>query len=394
MVANIPEDNVTLPSSWRGMAPVLVAAGAVCVLASLGLSYFASGVGDANVGFEVFFRSYLANFAFCLCFCLGALFFVLVQHLVRAAWSATVRRLAELFAYTLTWWVLLFIPLLAMVLFTSSGVLYPWNAGSGNVSPIVETKLVFLNPLWFTVRIIVYFSFWVFASRLYFQKSRQQDETGDTGITLQLQKWSGPLIMVFALSLNFGSFDLFMSTDPAWFSTIYGVYMFAASMLSFFAVTILTCYVLQQNGRLQKSVNLEHYQDLSKFQFGFIVFWAYIAFSQFMLYWYGNIPEETLWYKHRMEHGWGAFGIALLILHFVIPFLGTASRHVRRNPRLMALWAVLILVAHWMDMTFLIMPTEEIPVGFMMLLGHFVCWVGMMALFVALFYCESVRRPS
>ncbi len=393
MASNIPDDNVILPSSWRAMAPMLVAAGAVGVLASLGLSYFVTGVDGTQVGFEVFFRSYLANFAFCLSFCLGALFFVMVQHLVRSGWSATVRRIAELYAYTIPWWALLFLPVLAMVLFTSSGVLYPWNAGAGNVEPIVESKLPFLNPFWFTVRVAVYFAVWIFAARWYFQKSRQQDESGDIGITLQLQKWAGPLIMAFALALNFGSFDMFMSTDPAWFSTIYGVYLFAAGMLSFFAVTILTCYLLQRNGRLQRLVNLEHYQDLSKFQFGFIVFWAYIAFSQYMLYWYGNIPEETLWYKHRMEHGWGIFGIALLVCHFVIPFLGTASRYVRRTRGLMACWAVFILFAHWLDMTFLIMPSENVSVSFMLLLSHLVCWLGMVSLFVALFLLRVGETP-
>jgi hypothetical protein len=357
------------------------------------LSYFAASTDDSKVGFEVFFRSYLANYAFFLTFCLGALFFVMVQHLVRSAWSATVRRIAELFAYTLTWWVLLFVPILVMVLFTNSGVLYPWNAGIENVSPIVATKLVYLNPLWFTVRVAVYFGVWIFAARYYFLKSRQQDESGDVAITLELQKWAGPLIILFALSLNFGAFDIMMSTDPAWFSTIYGVYQFAAGMLSFFAVMIITCYMLQRAGRLQKLVNTEHYQDLGKFQFGFIVFWAYIAFSQFMLYWYGNIPEETLWYKHRMEHGWGVFGIALLVCHFVIPFLGTASRHVRRTRGLMACWGVFILFAHWLDMTFLIMPSENLPVSLMMLVSHFVCWVGMLCLFVALFLLRVGQTP-
>ena len=394
MVSNIPNDNVTLPANWRGMAPMLIAVGAICVLVSLGLCYFAAGADDRFVGFQVFFHSYLANYMFCLSFCLGALFFVLVQHLARASWSASIRRLAELYAYTIPWWAVLFLPILAMVLFTKSPALYEWNLGPNNgLGPIVEAKLSYLNPFWFTIRILVYFAVWIYCARLYFRMSRTQDDTGDTEITLKLQRWAGPMIMLFALSVNFGAFDMMMSTDAAWFSTIYGVYLFASGMLSFFAVMILTCYVLQQNGRIEKLVTTEHYHDMSKFQFGFIVFWSYIAFSQFLLYWYGNIPEETAWYKHRMEHGWQYVGLLLIALHFAIPFLGTMSRHIRRNRGLMAFWACFLLFVHWLDLMYLLMPHESIPVSVMMIIGHLVCWIGMVSIFAALYLLRVGETP-
>ena len=389
-MSNIPNDNIIIPSSWRGMAPILIAVAAVCVLLSMVICYFGAG---AEVGISIFLHSYLANFIYCLSFCLGALFFVMVQHLVRAAWSASIRRLAELLAFTIPWWLLMFVPLLAMLVITSDGKLYPWNAGSGNVEAIVESKLDFLNPFWFSVRVLVYFAVWVIAARWYFTMSRKQDESGDAKITLKLQKWAGPWIMLFALSVNFGAFDIMMSTDPAWFSTIYGVYLFAASMLSFFAVMILTCFLLQRSGRMTNFVNKEHFQDMSKFQFGFIVFWGYIAFSQFLLYWYGNIPEETLWYKHRMEHGWQYVGLLLIACHFAIPFLGTMSRHIRRNKGLMAFWAVFILLVHWLDLMFLLMPTEDIHVSGTMILGHLVGWIGMVSLFSAMFLLRAGETP-
>lgn len=394
MASNIPSDNLTIPASWRGMAPILVAVGAVCVFISLGLFYFASGGGDEATGFRLFCRSYLANYMFCLSFCLGALFFVMVQHLVRAAWSASIRRIAELLAFTIPWWALLFLPILVMVIFTKEPWIYPWNQGPDSGLPsIVESKLSFLNPFWFTVRVLVYFGVWILAARWYFNMSRKQDESGDSQITLKLQKWAGPLIMLFALSLNFGAFDIMMSTDPAWFSTIYGVYLFAASMLSFFAVMILLCYALQRNGRVEKLINVEHYHDMSKFQFGFIVFWGYIAFSQFLLYWYGNIPEETTWYKHRMENGWEYLGLLLIACHFAIPFLGTMSRYIRRNKGVMAGWAGFIMFVHWLDMFFLIMPQESLQVSGMLIIGHLVCWVGMISLFLALFVMRIGETP-
>jgi hypothetical protein len=192
--------------------------------------------------------------------------------------------------------------------------------------------------------------------------------------------------------MNFAAFDWMMSTDPGWYSTIYGVYLFAAGMLSFFAVMIITCFLLQSRGRMKGIVSVEHYHDMSKFQFGFIVFWSYIAFSQFMLYWYGNIPEETQFYKHRMHDGWQYLGLLLIVFHFAVPFLGTVSRHVRRRPQLMACWAGLILVAHWMDMTFLMMPDVG-PASFMLLVAHAMCWVGVVCIFIALFLWRVGETP-
>ncbi len=393
MAVSIPNDNLTIPATWRGAVPALFAVGTVCVLISLGLFYFTGSEENPSVGYKAFFHSYLANFMFCLSFCLGALFFVLVQYLVRAAWSASIRRIAELLAFTIPWWALMFAPILLMVLLTNSQALYEWNGGSeSGLSELVESKLGYLNPGFFAIRALVYILIWTFTARVYFLLSRKQDDTGDTGINLQLQRWAGPCIMLFALSVNFAAFDWMMSTDAAWFSTIYGVYLFAASMLSFFAVMIVICHSLQRSGRIEKLVTTEHFHDMSKFQFGFIVFWGYIAFSQFLLYWYGNIPEETLWYKHRMENGWQYVGLLLIALHFALPFLGTMSRHVRRNRSVMAGWACFILVVHWLDLMFLIMPNAA-PVSSMLIVGHFVCCIGMVSVFLAMFLLRVGETP-
>ena len=393
MAANTLNDNVTMPASWRAKAPLLLAIGLCGVLVSLGLFHFGTSPENEATGFRMFFHSYLANYIYCLSFCLGALFFVLVQHVVRAGWSATVRRVAELLAYTIPFWAVLFAPILVAV-FTNHGHLYEWSKGAGEVPAIVEMKLDYLNPGWFLFRALIYFAIWCIAARLYFRMSREQDETGSTEITLKLQRWAGPFIIMFALALNFAAFDWVMSTDAEWYSTIFGVYIFAAGMLSFFAVMILTCYMMQRNGRMEKYVNTEHYHDLAKFQFGFIVFWSYIAFSQFLLYWYANIPEETLWYKHRLDlsTGWRPLAYLLIALHFAVPFLGTLPRAVRRNKNLLAGWACFILVVHWLDMTFLVMPNVG-PASYMLLLGHFVCWIGMVSIFLAFFLYRVGETP-
>jgi hypothetical protein len=392
MAANIPSDNISLPAAWRAAAPILVAVGAVCVLAS---SFaFNMVTPDTGVGFKAFFHSYMANYVYCLTFCLGALFFVLVQHVVRAGWSASIRRVAELFAYTIPWWAMLFIPV-AVMLLSGNSSLYEWNVGkdSETLEPVVREKLMYLNSGWFTLRAVLYFAIWITAATIYFRMSREQDESGSSEITLKLQRWGGPFIILFALSLNFAAFDWIMSTDPAWFSTIFGVYLFAAGMLSFFAVMILTCYLLQRNGRLEKFVTTEHFHDMAKFQFGFIVFWAYIAFSQFMLYWYANIPEETGWYAERMNHGWGYLSAALIVLHFGLPFLGTLPRAIRRSRTALAGWACFILFVHFLDMTFLLMPNVGVPMTAPLLAAHVLGWVGMVSIFLAFFVWRVGDTP-
>lgn len=396
-VNNISNDNITFPADWRSKSIPLLAVGFILIVVSVFLfATFAGGDtsgGDKADGYKAFMHSYLANYMYCLTICLGALFFVMVQHLVRSGWSAAVRRIAELYAATIPFWAFLFLPIL-ITLIGKSSALYSWNvsATSAGLNPVVREKLGYLNSEFFTLRTLVYFAVFIIASRLYFGMSRKQDETGDTQITLKLQRWAGPFIMLFSLALNFAAFDWMMSTDPTWFSTIYGVYIFAAGMLSFFATMILTCYLLQQRGRMEKIVSVEHYHDMAKFQFGFIVFWAYIAFSQFMLIWYGNIPEETAWYLERMNHGWQYLGLMLIGLHFVVPFLGTISRHVRRRPALMACWAGFILFVHWLDMTFLIMPNVGHP-SVSLILAHVLCWIGMVLVFLSLFLWRVGETP-
>ncbi len=386
MVATVLNDDDSLPSQWRAAVPVLMAVGAICILASLGLSVL---LGDTGSGYKIFLHSYLANFIYCLTFSIGALFFVLVTNLARAAWCATIRRVAEILAVTVSYWSVLFLPIIALLLMKDSGALYPWDAPE---TDLAKDKLGYLNDTWFTARAIVYFAIWVIGSSYYFVKSREQDETGSAEISLKLQRFSGPWIMLFALSLNFAAFDWVMSLDPTWYSTMFGVYLFAASMMGFFAFMIISFTMLQKNGRVQKYVNVEHFHDMSKFLFGFVFFWSYITFSQFLLIWYGNIPEETVWFKERMENGWQYVGLLLIFGHFALPMLLLLSRHVRRNRTVMFGWAVFLLFMHWIDVTFMVMPgaSEVTP---SMWAGHALCGVGMLSMFLSLLLLRVGSTP-
>jgi hypothetical protein len=389
MVATVLNDDDSLPTHWRAAAPVLMAVGAVCILVSLGLCYLAGSGENRELGFSTFMHSYLTNYVYCLTFCLGSLFFVLVTNLARASWCATIRRVSELLAVTVTLWSILFVPILAMVLLTPSTALFPWNGPDPGLAP---DKQAYLSGTWFSIRAIVYFGIWSIAASYYFARSREQDETGSAEITLRLQRFSGPFIMLFALALNFAAFDWVMSIDPTWYSTMFGVYIFAASMMAMFALHIVIFTFLQKNGRVQKYVNVEHYHDMSKFLFGFVFFWCYIAFSQFLLIWYGNIPEETVWYKHRMNDGWQYVGLLLLVGHFALPMLLLLSRHVRRNRAAMCAWSIFLLFMHWIDMTYLIMPNSGEP-NVMMWIGHAVCAVGMLSVFLSLVLLRTGSTP-
>ncbi len=170
---------------------------------------------------------------------------------------------------------------------------------------------------------------------------------------------AAPGLLLYALSVTFAAFDWIMSLDPHWFSTIFGLTYFAGGFMSFLAFTILLAKWLGTKGYLKEAINTEHYHDLGKLLFGFMVFWTYTNFSQYMLIWYANLPEETMWFAHRKEHGWGAVGTILIFGHFLIPFAFLVCRHVKRNGVTLSIGALFLLVMHCIDMQFLILPGSK-----------------------------------
>jgi|688.fasta_scaffold00262_42 hypothetical protein len=392
MTSETSSNDISLPSSWKALPALLVAVGAVSLLLSVGLCYLNATPEHKAAGVKFFMHSYLTNYMYCLSFGLGALFFVLVQFLCRAGWSASVRRLAEIMASTLPLMAILFLPILIMVLLTRSTSLYEWNTATPE--GLILAKKGFLNGPFFTLRSIVYFLVFIGSAYFVYSNSRRQDETGDTSITLKIQAYSGPLIMLYALAISFASFDWVMSIDADWYSTIFGVIIFAGSMLGFFSLLAISCMLLQRNGKLLNFVTIENYHDIAKFMFGFIMFWAYVSFSQYLLYWYGDIPEETIWYDIRINsgNGWEYVAIALLLVHFVVPFLGLISRHVRRNKTGLFFWACWLLIAHWIDLSFLILPNAG-PVEVTYLLGHLLCFIGMVSIFLAMLLLKASNVP-
>ncbi len=330
----------------RGIRVSLVI-GVLGILASVWLGMRA---GD---GFGRFYESYLVNYAFFLSLSLGALFFVLIQHLTGATWSVVVRRLAEAIAANIPLLALLAIPVIL-----GMSHLYHWtDAGALAHDSLLQGKQSYLNTPFFIARLAFYFLVWGWLARYYHRRSVEQDASGDVNLTHRMQRISGPSVVVYALTVTFASFDLLMSVDAHWFSTIFGVYFFSGSVVACFALLALVAYRLQGAGFLENTITREHYHDLGKLVFAFIVFWAYIAFSQYMLIWYSNIPEETGWYLRRQTGGWTAVTLILLFGHFLAPFLGLLSRFPKRQMLLLVPGALWVLLMHWVDLYWLVMPT-------------------------------------
>ncbi len=345
-------DQVLGPRAGRWATPAL-AVGALGLAAALGLGW------QRGDGFSRLQHSWLVACAFFLTLSLGGLFFVIIQHLTRAGWSVVVRRVAELVAANTAVVALLFAPLVLGVLLSNDG-LYPWaDAERVHGNPLLSAKAAFLDPRFFAARCIVYFAVWWLLGRWLLARSTEQDRVSGPEPTLALERRSAPAMAAFALSLNFAGFDLIMSVNPTWYSTIFGVYIFGGSVMSFFAAAVLALRFLQSRGFLTREVSVEHYHDLGKFLFAFVFFWGYIAFSQFMLIWYADLPEETFWFKTRMEGPWAAVSWVLLFGHFVLPFLGLLSRHAKRRLALLTLWAVWLLAMHAVDLFWLVMPSAE-----------------------------------
>ena len=208
------------------------------------------------------------------------------------------------------------------------------------------------------MRVGIYFAIWIGLATFFGKKSKQQDETGDPALSLSMSRVAAPGLFIFALSITFAAFDWIMSLDPHWFSTIFGITYFAGAFMSFLAFTILIAKWLGSKGYLKDAITTEHYHDLGKLMFGFMVFWTYTNFSQYMLIWYANLPEETVWFAHRKEHGWGAIGTILIVGHFFIPFAFLMSRHVKRNGVALSLGAIFLLIIHGIDMQYLILPNR------------------------------------
>jgi hypothetical protein len=360
------EEKLELNDDAVRYSNIALGVGVVALAAGYGL-----GMGDT----EYLLRSYLVAFMYVLSIGLGCLWFVTINHLVNAKWWIVVRRVAELLAAQMPVIAVMSLGIVLPMALVDTGSdadiqkLYTWLSDANVHSDhLLHHKAGYLNKGFFLTRFAIYVLFWGGIGTYFLKRSLAQDGASAEGsITIkdQLRSLSAPAMLLFVLTLTFCSFDLLMSLNASWFSTMFGVYYFAGCVRASYCTMALCLLWLQSTGRLKTYVKVDHFHDLGKMMFAFTIFWAYIGFSQFMLIWYGDIPEETTWFKMRFIGDWRMVSTLLPICHFAVPFLGLLSRHVKRSRVGLAIFAVWILCTHYIDLYWLVFPTggEEAPFG-------------------------------
>ena len=311
----------------------------------------ALSLASAFADYERFLFGYLIAFIFFAGIAATGVFFSMLQFLVRAGWSVSIRRIPELFGgFTLL------LPVLVLPIVLGLGVLYHhWvHPEPGDV--VLQGKAAWLNVPFFTARLFVYIGVWIAMYFIIVRNSFRQDHTTDINLTRWNWRLSAPLTIFYGVTITFAAFDLLMSLYPHWFSTIFGVYYFAGSLVGALAVITIIAVLLKKAGLMAEWLTSDRLHDLGKFLFAFNVFWAYIAFSQYMLIWYADLPEEVIFFTYRTHHGWEFVSILLLVFHFIVPFGVLLSQDAKRNPNVLLTGAVLLLAAHLLDVYWLVMP--------------------------------------
>lgn len=297
-------------------------------------------------------HSYLTSYFLFTSLALGGLFFVAIQHVAKAGWSVTVRRFAE--AMTA------FLPIAAvgaLVLLIGSKKLYIWlDPQIVAQDALIRGKSAYLNMTFFIIRLVVFFGGWLWFTKVIVGHSLKQDEDGSVQHTLKNVGVSIAFILFFALSYSFFSVDTLMSLFPHWYSTMWGVYCFSGLIQSTFAFLCILTVALMKRGLVRGLVSEDHLHDLGKYLMGFTVFYAYIAFSQFLLIWYANLPEETIFYLSRSSGGWMVASFSLLFFKFIIPFLLLLPKAAKRAPGHLVLVSALILVMQYVDVHWIVYP--------------------------------------
>ncbi|MCK5086183.1 MAG: quinol:cytochrome C oxidoreductase, partial [Melioribacteraceae bacterium] len=284
---------------------------------------------------------------------LGALFLVALEYIAGAVWSTPFRRIFEYLAA-----ILLILPLVALPVYFHIHDVFHWSHEEVVAADhILQQKEAYLNIPFFTIRVVGYFAIWIIFYLLLTRNSQKQDATGDAKYTKRNIKISAAFIPIFAFTLTFSSIDWMMSLEPHWFSTIFAVYYFAGTVLASLAFGTFLIVWFNEKGLLIKGLFKDHYYSLGALLFAFINFWAYIAFSQYLLIWYANLPEETIWFLQRWEGTWMIFSIILILAHFFIPYFGLLSQPSKMDPKRLKIMSIWILFAHMINLFWIVLPT-------------------------------------
>jgi hypothetical protein len=324
----------------------------------LGIAGLVAAAIGAALNLEQFYRSWLIGFLFCLYLALGSLGLLMLQHVSGGQWGLVSRRVFEAAARTLPLLALLFVPILIGI-----PSVFEWSHTDVVANdPVLRQKAPYLNTSFFIARAVVYFAFWIFCTYLLTTWSAKQDE-GSVAVTaadsVRFRTLSAPGLLFLVLTVTFASVDWIMSLDPHWYSTIFGLLTVTGQGLSALAFTIAVLTLLGTAPPLSRYLTPRHFHDLGKLLLAFVMLWAYLAFSQFLIIWSGNLPEEIPWYIARLRGTWGAVAMVLVLGHFALPFLLLLSRDLKRNRGLLAKVAVFVIAMRLVDLIWLVAPNFE-----------------------------------
>jgi hypothetical protein len=326
-----------------------------------------------------FFQAYLVGWTFWTGISVGSLALLMLQHMTGGGWGFVIRRVLEAATRLLPIMAVLFIPVII-----GAHSIYEWTHQDVlEAHPVVKFKTPYLNVTFFIIRAVVYFAVWIALAYLLNRWSLAQDRTADNRYTKNMRVLSGPGMVALIFTVTFASVDWYMSLEPEWFSTIYGFIFVAAWALSALAFVIAVMASLTSQDPMKRVVAPLHFHDLGKLLLALVMLWSYFAFSQYLIIWSGNLPEEIGYYIERTHGIWGAIIIAIGILHFAAPFLFLLSRDLKRNPRRLVLVAVLVLVMRMIDLLWMLEPAfhehKWFWVNIVALLGVGGLWLGLFA---------------
>jgi hypothetical protein len=304
----------------------------------------------------------------------------MIHHIAGGSWSAVIQRILEAGMMTLPLMALLFVPLIFGL-----KILYPWARPEEVAHDVVlQHKSPYLNAPFFLIRTVIYFAFWIGMAFLLRKWSLEQDQTADPGLAGRMRRLSAPGVVFFGLTITFASVDWMMSLEPHWYSTIYGMKFGVGAFASAMALVVILVLSMWNRKPFSGVITPQNINDLGNFLLAAVMLWAYIAFSQYLIIWSGNLPEETPWYLHRTRGGWQWIGLALIFIHFFLPFFFLLARGTKRNPRLLRNIAVLVIIMRVIDTFWLIKPAFY-PEGFHISIMDIVVFGVMGAIWLALF---------
>lgn len=334
-----------LVAHLSGLQKKALITGLLFTLAGLGI---ALATGDM----EQYYQSYLIGFVFCFGISACSWGLCMLHHLIGGRWGFIVQRVLEAAMSAFPVLLILFIPVLL-----GMHDLYHWTHEDVVAKDqILQHKQSYLNVSFFIVRVVIYFAIWIIASSLLIKWSNQQDSSGDPSLTDKIRNVSGPGMVVFALSVTFAMFDWVMSTDPHWFSTLYGVMMIVNAGGATMAFLIMMMTYMRNYEPFSKLANADRFHDWGKLLLAFTLLWFYMMLSQFLIIWAANLPEENPWYIHRVNHGWEIVTVGLVLGRFILSFFLLLSIPRKRNPIRLVKVAIFILIMHWVDMYWHIAP--------------------------------------